>query len=366
MNDKFQSPSDFASDDSFRQWVLDPTPEREARWAAWLHAHPEQTENVKQAKTMVLALREAFSTFSRAEAEQELDRLQTRLDEKIPLDSTPRLIFQRKMVWMLAAAFACVLLAGYWWQSASEVSQPVGYRQMVSQAEQTMFEAKNTTARPLLVTLPDGSSVVLSTGAKVSFPNRFAAQRREVYLSGGAFFEVAKNAKQPFFVYANELIVKVLGTSFSINAVESSPKVEVLVKTGKVAIFSQKDSDKDRKMTSSDLSGVVLLPQQQATLDRRTNQFEFVTSAAPSSVALPIQSLEFSFRKAPVAEVFSSLESAYGLKFMFDRQTWEGCILTSELGDEPLAEKLKIICAALDAEYEVTDREVIIHGMGCR
>jgi len=366
MNDKFQGPSDFASDDSFRQWVLDPTPESDARWAAWLHAHPEQAGNVNQAKTIVLALREAFSTFSRAEAEQELDRFQARLDKNIPFDSTPRLISQRKFGWMLAAAVACLLLAGYWWQSANELNSSTNYRQMVSQAEQTMFEAKNTTARPLLVTLPDGSSVVLSAGARVSFPNRFAAQRREVYLSGEAFFEVAKNAKHPFFVYANEMIIKVVGTSFSVDATETSPKVKVLVKTGKVAVFSQKDSDKDGKMQSADLSGVVLLPKQFAALDRRTNQFEFVASAVASPTAPPIQRLEFSFRKAPVGEVFASLESAYGLTFDFDPSMWEGCILTSELGDEPLAEKLKIICAALDAGYEITDREVIIRGQGCR
>ncbi len=162
------------------------------------------------------------------------------------------------------------------------------------------------------------------------------------------------------------MIIKVVGTSFSVDATETSPKVKVLVKTGKVAVFSQKDSDKDGKMSSADLSGVVLLPKQLAALDRRTNQFEFVASAVASLTAPPIQRLEFSFRKAPVAEVFASLESAYGLTFEFDRQMWKVCILTSELGDEPLAEKLNIICTALDAEYEITDREVIIRGQGCR
>lgn len=365
MNDRFQTPADFFNDDSFRQWVLHPTPEADADWTAWLDAHPHQAEHVQQAKVLVRALRESLSPFSQAEAERELGRLQTSIDGSVSDGPAPR-FYLNNTNWLLAAALACVLLAGYWWQSTDKPAEPPGYGQVVSQATQNMLEASNATGRPLLITLPDGSSVVLGTGAKVSFPNRFAARRREVYLSGEAFFEVAKNAKQPFFVYANEMIVKVLGTSFMVNATGNSPVVQVRVKTGRVSVFSQKDSDRVQKMTSAELSGLVLLPSQQAVLDRRTNQLEIPVSVPDAPAVLPIQSQEFSFQKTPVSEVFAALESAYGLQFVFNKKMWSDCTLTSELSDEPLAEKLKIICTALDAQYEITDREVLVRGSGCR
>ena len=366
MNERYQSPADLFNDDSFRRWVLSPTPGLDARWTTWLDTHPEQAENTEQAKVLVRAMKESFSPFSQAEADRELSRLLRRIDGAIPTESAPR-FFKPKAKWAMAAALAFAMLAGYWWKVTDEPGQQLSYEQVVEQAERAVLETSNTTNHSLLVTLPDGSSVVLAAGAKISFPNRFTARRREVYLSGRAFFEVSKNPRQPFFVYANEMIIKVLGTSFSIDAAQGSPKIEVLVKTGKVAVFSQKDSDKDWKIASTDLPGLVLLPQQRAVLDRRTNRLE-VPALVPESPfsSLPIQGQEFNFRKTPVAEVLTVLEGAYGLHFVFDEKTWEGCTLTSELGDEPLVEKMKIICTALDARCEITDREVIVRGTGCR
>jgi ferric-dicitrate binding protein FerR (iron transport regulator) len=47
------------------------------------------------------------------------------------------------------------------------------------------------------------------------------------------FFEISKNQKKPFFVFANEIVTKVVGTSFRITAYDNQPNIEVLVRTGK-------------------------------------------------------------------------------------------------------------------------------------
>ncbi len=65
------------------------------------------------------------------------------------------------------------------------------------------------------------------------------ATNRDVYLSGEAFFEVTKNPDRPFRVFANEIVTKVLGTSFTVRSFENDTTIQVIVRTGKVTVYSQ-------------------------------------------------------------------------------------------------------------------------------
>ena len=73
------------------------------------------------------------------------------------------------------------------------------------------------------IQLPDGSVVMLSASAQLSYTKEFGKDStREVWLSGGeAFFKVAKNPEKPFLVYCGEVVTKVLGTSFNIKPATS-------------------------------------------------------------------------------------------------------------------------------------------------
>lgn len=70
------------------------------------------------------------------------------------------------------------------------------------------------------VKLDDGSVVWLNAASTLRFPFRFDSSKREVYLTGEAYFEVAKNTKVPFIVHTNYADIKVHGTSFNVNAYE--------------------------------------------------------------------------------------------------------------------------------------------------
>lgn len=49
--------------------------------------------------------------------------------------------------------------------------------------------------------LADGTKVWLNADSKLRFPVSFTAERREVYLEGEAYFEVAKDSEHPFIVH---------------------------------------------------------------------------------------------------------------------------------------------------------------------
>ncbi len=86
------------------------------------------------------------------------------------------------------------------------------------------------------ITLEDGTRVRLNSGARMSYPVRFAKDRREVRLSGEACFEVTHAPKRPFTVRTFASEVQVLGTEFDVNAREEDGQFSVALLHGSVML----------------------------------------------------------------------------------------------------------------------------------
>ncbi len=114
----------------------------------------------------------------------------------------------------------------------------VGYFVFNKVTENTVITASNTITKGKKVLLADGSVVWLNKNATLSYPKKFKNNRREVTLSGEAFFEIAKDKNRPFTVQMKTTNVTVLGTSFNIK--EDSLQTLVSVKTGKVRVKATK------------------------------------------------------------------------------------------------------------------------------
>lgn len=99
-------------------------------------------------------------------------------------------------------------------------------------------------SRPGMVTsfeLADGTKVWLNAGSSLLFPTSFTENRRNVTLSGEAFFEVAKDEEKPFRVEAGDLKIEVLGTSFNVTHYAEDSQSEVVLVEGKVNLFTEKE-----------------------------------------------------------------------------------------------------------------------------
>lgn len=110
--------------------------------------------------------------------------------------------------------------------------QVVAFDKEVENTEILTFRsAKGHTSR---IVLADGSSVVLNSGSSLYYPQVFAQSKREVRLEGEAFFDVAHDAKHPFFVQVKESNIKVLGTSFNVTAYPDDQEVVTTLLEGSV------------------------------------------------------------------------------------------------------------------------------------
>lgn len=86
--------------------------------------------------------------------------------------------------------------------------------------------------------LPDGTRVWLNENTRLTHPENFEGDSRNVALDGEAFFEVRRNNQLPFMVKMNNLNVEVLGTSFGASCYSDSKLEEVVLKSGSVRVSS--------------------------------------------------------------------------------------------------------------------------------
>lgn len=358
---------EFASDPSFRRWVLDAGTEEINFWESWLLEHPEKTEEIEQGRRILLSIKSAFENISDEEVKQNIFRLSEMLESSEEKGEGVRTLWQHK--WIKIAASIAIVLGGIWWYalSGSPGEGAISYDYLVKASEVVMTEKINDSEKQMLVTLSDGSSIILQKHSRISYPSGgFKAGRREVYLSGEAFFEIAKDPSKPFYVYANNLVTKVLGTSFAIQAYQHERTVKVMVKTGKVSVFAGTKENLLKQQAKPNLDGLILTPNQQVEFYRDDNHLVRTLIEKPEVLELAIQKQLFEFDHAQISEVFATLEKTYGVKIVYDADVMKNCYLTADLEDEPLFEKLKLICRTIDARYEEVDAQIIIYSKGCQ
>lgn len=366
MNYSKFTTQDFLMDPSFVQWA------REGRnddfWQTFIAENPFKSEEIEQARLFVNAVK-SVPLFELDVESQELlwERVEHKIEAETPVVTIPLL---GKTWW----AAACILMIAGWigWQTIEKNnSNHVTYEKLITATntkKSDLIEYVNNTNRVLPVNLPDGSSVSLKKGSRLAyFKNRFGTTKREVFMSGEAFFEITKNPKIPFIVYANELITKVLGTSFTVSAYPNDKHVNVSVKTGKVSVFTQFEAKRSLKLHTNELDGVVLTPNQQITLDRQELRLSRTLIQQPQVLSAADRELQsFEFDDVSVAQIFEEVEKAYGVEIVYDEELLFACKMTASLNNVPLYEKIKMICKGLGATYEVIDAKIVIQSNGCR
>ncbi|GAB3906207.1 FecR family protein [Larkinella knui] len=346
---------DFLKDASFKHWVYAPTPETDAFWRQFLHRYPEKQQLVDNARMVLRSIDDAV--MQDYPDEEQVGRMFRTIQERIQ----PAPVRRIPINWRWLAAASLLLGLGLWVYQKNRL--PTQYEQLIDQSATALLEKSNPSDRPLTVRLPDRSTVLLQPNSRISFARHFGQQsKREVYLTGEAFFQVTKNPDKPFFVYADELVTKVLGTSFWIKAVEAGKQVVVQVKTGKVSVFARTDSRANAMRANRELEGVVLTPNQQLAFSRDEVRMKKSLVAEPE----PIQAQSFAFKDTPVSRIFSTLEEAYGIDIVYDEELLGNCLLTASLTDEPLFDKLTLLCKGIEGHYEVVDAQIVITAKGCQ
>ena len=357
---------DLLENSTFIAWVLEENPELDQYWIEWSDGNFPRKTALAQARFKLLASKNEISGITDEHIAYKVSQSLEIAKRRENLSKTNKKKFNSfKPYWLSAASIVFVLAIGLGVYKSYYTKSVFLENKQQFQFTGEIIEVVNYDHNVKYVQLPDGSSVVLQRNSRISYTKQFEAKKRVVILSGEAFFEVTKDAERPFFVYANELVTKVLGTSFSIRADEKGSNVLVAVKTGKVSVFSSKDKHAEEYKNGEKLSALLLMPNQQATFERSKFTLKKSSLTGSALLKIPIENQSFIYNETPVSEVFSSFEKAYGIDIEYNEKIMEHCSITATLGDEPLDNKLKWICAILEAEYQVNGDKISINGNPC-
>ncbi|SOE21025.1 protein of unknown function [Spirosomataceae bacterium TFI 002] len=365
MEYKHFQTEDFIKDEVFIRWVK--YGENESFFQEFILENPHKKSCIEEACGIVKLLVKAESGESiNIDQSSVWSHISDKLEEPQTIPKTVFLSKVKHFKWTKTFwAAAALLIIGLVSKGVLDNTQreTISYTELLEVAEKQtkLIEKVNNSSEPLLVELTDGSTILLSPSAKVSYPTKFDESKRQVFLSGEAFFDVIRNPRKPFFVYANEVVTKVLGTSFTIKAEDDDNNVVVSVKTGRVSVFQQNKID----LIDPEEKGLIITPNQQIVFSRKEESLKKSLVNSP----ILVQDLSFfkerSFEDKPVTEVLKVVEEAYGVHIIYDADQLSNCIITTTLADESLYSKLDVLCKTIGASYKVIDAQIVIQSGGC-
>lgn len=205
-------------------------------------------------------------------------------------------------------------------------------------------------------TLSDGSVISLNKGTVLTYPDKFSGDKREVKLRGSAFFNVHHDEKKPFVIDAGIAKVKVLGTSFLVNAYQDSA-VEVVVTKGRVLLFKIDAKTKDT-------SSILITAGEKGVVPLKTLLPELVVNRQPDDLFWIDHTLEF--RKCALRDVFILLKKYYSIEIEVINPDIENCMLSATFMNDPIDRILEVISLSFDLKAEKVGNKYIIHGDGCK
>lgn len=201
--------------------------------------------------------------------------------------------------------------------------------------------------------LSDGTVVNINSGSEIKFPIQFVkGLNRAVFVTGEAYFEVAKNKKQPFIVTAENLNIRVLGTKFNVHAYPEDETSEVVLVEGSVALY-----DKNTKYNAA--KATLLKPEFQAKLSKKTNQIEIVDVL--TDVYTAWMDGELVFRNMSFENIAKKLERHYNVEIQIENNELAKQSFNASFGKEPLSKVLESLKENYGINYKQQNNKITIN-----
>lgn len=181
----------------------------------------------------------------------------------------------------------------------------------------------------------DGTEAWVNAGSKLVYPAQFATDKREIYIDGEVYLDVARDQQRPFIVRTSKLSVHVLGTKFNVSAHERDDENTVALLSGSVRITS-----------GGERNTVVLKPDQ---LYSHTEGGVSVRQVDASNYSLWTQGL-YHFASEPLERILARLERHYGIPIHCDA----GAAKLSCSGKLDLKDNLHTLLSDLTRALSVT------------
>lgn len=210
------------------------------------------------------------------------------------------------------------------------------------------------------ITLSDGSEVWLNSGSTLSYPERFTEDKRQVTLSGEAFFKVKSDKDHRFDVQTSDgITVSAYGTEFNVQAYAEEPEIKATLAEGHIQI------DQINQPACQEL-----IPGEQAVYSRHTQQMQ--VRKANLLVETAWKDGKLVFRRTPMEEIAKQLSRHFNVNIQLQGKEIFDYTYSATFTTETLAEILSLLektapirCEIIEPQQQndlaFTRKKVIIH-----
>jgi transmembrane sensor len=281
-----------------------PAPKGEELWNKW-YDHPEEIldsiENIKS---------------DRSKLNRELRQIK----------KSNKVVFLQNRNWAIAASLIVLMgLSCFFYLSSEQIMN----KQYTTKSGE---RAK--------VVLSDGTQIWLNAGSKLKYPAAFKGDTREVYLTGEAFFDVAKDKKHPFIIHTDKMDTKVLGTSFNVQAYPDHATQEVSVLTGRVNVKSTVTEE-----------NVYVTPGQKVVFKSKCNKLKAFTDIPMNSISLWRKNI-IVFEDSPLPEVIATINRNYNVNVQIENKNLNNLKISAYFKELPVDQVLALVCNIINADYK--------------
>ena len=369
---------DFLQDDFFIESIKRPTEERIAFWQNFLKEHPEQSKTYH-------AARKFLADVTRPQVVAEMwDNIQMKIKHARRLGKIRRIAYTSMAV---AASIALLFVARIFFigQTGNDIMDFVannmgtisadGEIQLIVSEQKTVYLREkeavitydsttiNTGAEKLsknemsafnqlivpygkssVVILHDGTKIWVNAGTRLVYPVAFETNKREIYVNGEVFLDVAPDEQRPFIVRTDNMRIQVVGTKFNVQAYATDEQSRIALAEGAVKIISSADD-------------ILLNPNQLYEQDKSGNSS--VKDADIENYTSWIYSV-YLYESERLDVILKRLERYYGKEIVVEPSISEiSCSGKLNL-KENVEDVLLVICAAASVEYVKDGEKYII------
>ncbi len=194
--------------------------------------------------------------------------------------------------------------------------------------------------------LADGTRVYLNSGSSLVYPVAFSKDKREVYLDGEAYFEVAKEPQRRFVVQTGSKAIEVLGTKFNVSVDKSQHLFEAVLVVGKIAL-------------ESGAGKIELAPNQCYVYRSDSGDEELKTVDVRDYISWTEGRLRFN--REPLSRVIRKLEKSYNIEIELLRPKYADYQISGNLDLRNTAEEtMDVLMKILIPNYDSREQELFI------
>ena len=208
---------------------------------------------------------------------------------------------------------------------------------------------KNNTNRSesKFILLEDSSRIWLNSSSSLEFPDQFDNAKREVFLTGEAYFDIKHADKVPFIIHTGNVSTTVLGTAFNIKAYPGQKTIIISVSRGKV------------KISRDDGWETTLIRGQQLKLNEE--QKETTEKNIPAENIAAWQQGNIVFDDEELQDIIYDMERIYNVSIYISNDELEELkISTSFKREIGVEQALQVLCKLTDTQLKQKDGTYII------